>query len=127
MIMNQATHFKPLFHPGKLLVTPAALAALRVNGVPAISFLLRHVCGDWGTVSHPDKEQNDLSLAAGLRLLSIYHLSNGTRIIVITEWDRSSTAIEKLDEGVTSSEERSAPPLSRRYPAWPVAHYAQGA
>jgi len=32
--MNQPSRLKPLFHPGKLLITPVALAALRENGVP---------------------------------------------------------------------------------------------
>jgi hypothetical protein len=77
-IMNQATtRLKPLFHPGRLLVTPAALAALRTNGVPVISIMLRHIAGDWGVISDDDKKQNDLSIATRLRLISLYHLPDG--------------------------------------------------
>ena len=92
--MNQPSRLKPLFHPGKLLITPVALAALCENGSPVISVVLRHVAGDWGIVSDNDKQQNDLSIVTGLRLLSVYRLPDGNRVIVITEWDRSNTTIE---------------------------------
>ncbi|SDF82181.1 hypothetical protein SAMN05216466_101184 [Paraburkholderia phenazinium] len=125
--MNQTARLKPLFHPGKLLITPAALAALRSNGVPVISVMLRHIAGDWGSVSDNDKEQNDLSIAAGLRLLSIYRLPDGNRIIVTTEWDRSTTTVERLDEVVTAQRAQSVSTTRRSYPAWPIAQYVQEA
>ena len=96
--MNQFTRLKPLFHPGRLLVTHAALSALRVNRIPVISILLRHIAGDWGIVSEDDRQQNDLSIAAGLRLLSLYCLPDGTRVLVATEWDRSATTIQLVDD-----------------------------
>ncbi|MBB5501050.1 hypothetical protein [Paraburkholderia sp. MM5384-R2] len=123
--MYQATRLKPLFHPGKLLVSHAALAALRANGVPLISVVLRHIAGDWGCISDDDKRQNDVSIVAGLRLISIYRLPNQTRILVITEWDRSNSTIERLDDVVPGNEARPAQPATRRYPAWSTAHYVQ--
>jgi hypothetical protein len=124
--MNQPTRLKPLFHPGKLLITPAALAALRGNGVPVISIMLRHIAGDWGIVSGDDKAQNDLSIAAGLRLLSIYRLPDRTRILVITEWDRSNTTIERFDEVVVGSEARRTSTSGRGYPKLPPPDYVEG-
>jgi hypothetical protein len=91
--MNYPTRLKPLFHPGRLLVTPAASAALRASGVPVISVLLRHICGDWGDMPDAEWQQNDLSIGTGLRLLSVYNLPGGERLCMITEWDRSSTAV----------------------------------
>ena len=96
--MHQLTRLKPLFHPGRLLVTRAALAALCVNGIPVISVLLRHIAGDWGIVSEDDGQQNDLSIAVGLRLLSLYRLPDGTRVLVATKWDRSATTIQLVDD-----------------------------
>lgn len=126
--MNQATRLKPLFHPGKLLITPAALAALRVNGVPVISVMLRHICGEWGTVSDSDKAQNELSIAAGLRLLSIYRLPDGARLIVTTEWNRSHTTVELVEQIIFGREEYQAPATgSAGYPVWSSAIYTQGA
>ena len=124
--MDQPSRLKPLFHPGKLLITPAALAALRQNGVPVISAVLRHIAGDWGIVSDDDKRQNDVSITAGLRLLSVYRLPDQTRMLVITEWDRSHTTIERFDEVVVTG--RHAQPTQRQcYPSWPVIGYVQEA
>ncbi|CAG4906483.1 hypothetical protein [Paraburkholderia saeva] len=123
--MNQPTRLKPLFRPGRLLVASDALTALRANGIPVISVLLRHVAGDWGTVSDEDRQQNDLSISTGLRLISLYRLPDRTRILVITEWDRSSTTIEHLDDVVPDSVARQERPTSRRYPVWPFASYVQ--
>ena len=123
--MCQPTRLKPLFHPGKLLVSHAALAALRANSVPVISIVLRHIAGDWGIVSEDDKRQNDVSIMAGLRLISIYRLPDQTRILVITEWDRSNTTIERLDDVVPGSDASPTQPASRRYPEWSTAHYVQ--
>ncbi|WP_224020533.1 hypothetical protein [Burkholderia vietnamiensis] len=124
--MYEPTRLKPLFHPGKLLVSPAALAVLRANRVPVISVLLRHIAGDWGIVSDDDKRQNDVSIATGLRLISLYRLPDQTRILVITEWDRSHTTIERFDEVVVAG--RRAESTQRPcYPAGPVIDYVQEA
>ncbi|QGT05883.1 hypothetical protein [Burkholderia pseudomallei] len=123
--MFQPTRLKPLFHPGKLLVAPTAIEALRSNSVPVISVVLRHIAGDWGIVSEDDKRQNDVSIATGLRLISIYRLPDQTRILVITEWDRSNTTIERIADVAPGSEARPAQPANRRHPAWPKADYVQ--
>lgn len=99
--MNHITRLKPLFHPGRLHVTPLALDTLRANGIPIISVVLKHLAGDWGAISDEDRQQNDLSVTAGLRLLSVYVLPDESRIVVATEWDRSSTTIERLAEKAT--------------------------
>ncbi|KVE69751.1 hypothetical protein [Burkholderia vietnamiensis] len=120
--MCQPTCIKPLFHPGKLLISPTALAALRANSVPVIGVVLRHIAGDWGIVSDEDKRQNDISIAAGLRLISIYRLPNWTRILVITEWNRSNTTIERLNDSEPGD---TRPAGGSVLPAWPTAHYVQ--
>ena len=44
--------------------------------------------------------------------------------LVITEWDRSHTTLERFDEVVVAG--RRAEPTQRRcYPAWPVIDYEQ--
>jgi hypothetical protein len=114
--MDHATRLKPLFHPGRLLITPEAHHTLRLTGVPVISVILRHIAGDWGIVSDDDKRQNDLSIVAGLRLLSVYRLPDDSRLIVVTEWDRSSTTIELL--GQTSARSGTC------YPQSPITSFA---
>jgi hypothetical protein len=79
------------FDPGQIVATPGALAAFEASGEEPLAFLLRHVQGDWGDVDEHDRQENELSVQHGWRLLSAYRLSDGTRIWIITEADRSAT------------------------------------
>jgi hypothetical protein len=83
----------PRFPLGRILATPGALEALEVANQNPSEFLKRHVNGDWGEVSGHDKQENEFSLMEGLRLLSAYTLSDGTKIWIITEADRSATTL----------------------------------
>ena len=79
------------FEPGQIVGTPGALEAFRASGDDLLAYLLRHIAGDWGDVDEHDRHENELSLQNGWRLLSAYTLSDGMRIWVITEADRSAT------------------------------------
>jgi hypothetical protein len=56
-------------------------------------FIKRHVTGDWGEVDDHDQQENEFSVEHGFRLLSSYPVSNGAKIWIITEADRSSTTL----------------------------------
>ncbi|CAJ3149017.1 plasmid related protein [Burkholderia pseudomallei] len=79
------------FRPGRILATPAAVEAIADARVSILDLLIRHLRGDWGDLSQSDREQNDLAVDAGLRVLSSYVLPNSQTVWVITEWDRSAT------------------------------------
>lgn len=51
----------------------------------------RHVTGDWGDLDEFDRQQNDNALKEGGRIFSAYHTSDGNKVWVITEADRSYT------------------------------------
>ena len=87
-----------MFSLGQLVAAPGALQALTEAGQPPIDFLARHVHGDWGDVCQDDAAANDLAIAEGARIFSVYHTSAGTKIWIITEADRSSTYIVLPDE-----------------------------
>ena len=84
---------RPLFELGQTVATPGALDALREAEEDPFSYLVRHVTGDWGDLPEEDIQENQLSLEQGLRIFSAYHLNTGTKIYVITEYDRSVTTI----------------------------------
>jgi len=84
---------QPLFDLGQLVATPGALAALEKTGQNAMEFLSRHLTGDWGELPKEDKDENQLSLEKGFRLLSSYTTLAGTRLWVITEADRQYTTL----------------------------------
>jgi hypothetical protein len=94
-----ATARGPLFALGRLLITPGALRAFGANDTePIPNYLVRHAAGDWGALSADDVHANVEGLAHGERLLSAYHLPDGTKIWIITEADRSATTILLPDE-----------------------------
>jgi hypothetical protein len=78
-----------LFHPGQILATPGALA-LAEQGVHLLSYLARHLSGDWGDLGKDDRVENDLSVRHGLRIFSAYNTTEG-RLWIITEADWSAT------------------------------------
>jgi hypothetical protein len=81
------------FPPGRIVATPGALAAFEEAGEEPVTYLARHLVGDWGEVCEEDAKENDFSVENGLRILSAYRLKDGTKIWVLTEADRSSTCI----------------------------------
>ena len=53
----------------------------------------RYIQSDWGDTYEEDREQNDISVAEGKRILAVYKYNDDTTIWIITEWDRSVTTI----------------------------------
>ena len=87
------TSTTPRFRLGRLVATPGALAALQKAQSHPIALLVRHMCSDWGELDEEDRQQNEIALVAGLRLLSSYSLETGKIVWVITEADRSVTTL----------------------------------
>jgi hypothetical protein len=75
----------PAFSIGALLSTPGALEAFEKNGQTPFEFLQRHVAKDWGDLDEEDRQANEQALIDRSRLLSAYHLKDGTKIWCITE------------------------------------------
>ena len=84
---------KPLFPLGRCVATPGAIDALAATQQTPAEFLHRHQCGDYGCVNDEDRKANDDAVRCGERVFSAYLLSDGVKVWVITEADRSSTAI----------------------------------
>lgn len=81
------------FNLGLPCITPGAVSAFEESGENPHDYLRRHQAGDWGDLCEDDRNENELSLLHGLRLLSAYTLPNAVKIWVITEADRSSTTV----------------------------------
>jgi hypothetical protein len=67
-------------------------AALRYI-VYKLPFLTPPAQGDWGEFDAHDRQSNDRAVQDGTRILSAYQLSDGTRLWIITEADRSTTTL----------------------------------
>lgn len=81
---------KQLFELGNIVSTPGALDFMAENEIDGVGLLSRHCTGDWGDLDEHDREENDLSLREGFRILSNYQFDAG-KIWIITEADRSAT------------------------------------
>lgn len=81
------------FPLGQIVATPGVLDAFQEASQTPREFLARHRVGDWGDLDDEDKAENEISVKHGFRIFSAYHLSDGTRIYVITEADRSVTTL----------------------------------
>lgn len=88
---NNASRQK--FPLGRIVGTPAALEAMGKSGDSPHALLMRHATGDWGDLCAADKQANDDALRHAARILSAYHLTDGTKVWIITEWDRSVTTL----------------------------------
>ncbi|UVE66919.1 hypothetical protein L2Y90_07355 [Burkholderia pyrrocinia] len=84
-------HTGPRFKLGRILATPAALKIIADARVSIIDLLIRHMRGDWGELSDSDRQQNELAVTAGQRILSNYALPGGRTVWLITEADRCAT------------------------------------
>lgn len=89
---------KRKFSLGRIVATPAALAALAASRQLPADLLARHASGEWGEICSEDKLLNDEALLDGSRILSSYRLVNNETLWIITEADRSSTCILLPDD-----------------------------
>ena len=78
---------------GRVVATPNAIEALQEAHQTPSEFLNKHLAGDWGDLCDEDKRANDQAVENGSRVLSAYVLTNGVKLWVITEADRSSTCL----------------------------------
>ena len=88
---DHAPQTEPLFEIGQVVATPGALEALKAAGQDPAELLSRHVTGDFGDIPDEDRQENELSIEKGFRIMSAYTLSTDEKVWLITEADRSSS------------------------------------
>lgn len=86
-----------MFELGQVVATPAALAILEENGLLYSALLYRHQSLESSELDEDDRRANREAVKNGERILSRYTV-NGTKLYVITEWDRSVTTILLAEE-----------------------------
>ena len=82
---------------GAIVATPGAAKTIEEYEINWLTLLHRHVTGDWGDLDEEDKQENDLSVQKGFRILSAYGTGE-RKLWIITEADRSVTTILRPDE-----------------------------
>jgi hypothetical protein len=90
--VGEAAASGPRVPLGCVLIARGAIAAFLAAMAP-LAYLERHAHGDWGDVDEEDRQENELSLERGFRIVSVYRLGTDEKIYIITEADRSATTI----------------------------------
>lgn len=89
--------YKPIrFRPGTVYVTRAVSEMFSRQKL--LQLLRRHIHGDWGDTCQNDRAANEQAIGSRDRILSWYQVSGKSRILIITEADRSATTIMLSDE-----------------------------
>jgi hypothetical protein len=82
------------FSPGQIVMTIGVNQLLQQGRFNPVSFLRRHLDGDWGELDACDRRRNDAALKSGQeRLFSAYQIAPELKLWIITEWDRSVTTL----------------------------------
>lgn len=88
----------PLFKLGQVVSTPGIRALLQTIEVDTDNLFQRHVRGDWGVVDARAREDNWRGLKNKYRVLSIYELSCGAVIVIVTEFYNDSLTVIMLQD-----------------------------
>lgn len=72
------------FAPGKLHVSPPAIAAMAAAGIDPAALLARHASGDWGQVSLEVALANNTAVTAGGTITSAYPFPRTTPVVTVT-------------------------------------------
>jgi hypothetical protein len=90
---SSATQGARRFQLGQVLLTPGAIEVLSEAGQMPHEFLCRHARLEQGELCDDDHRENLYSVDKHMRIFSAYKTSQGVKLWVITEADRSVTTI----------------------------------
>jgi hypothetical protein len=83
----------PRFAHGRLVMTHSVRELIRDTGLDVLTFLQRHLNGDWGDLPEEDRRSNEIALRTGDQLFSAYQVNANGKLWIITEADRSVTTL----------------------------------
>jgi len=90
---DTATQSAMRFSLGNIFLTQGAIEALEKAGQSPQEFISRHARLEQGELSAEDHRENLFSVDKYLRIFSAYKTTQGVKLWVITEADRSATTI----------------------------------
>jgi len=79
------------FHIGRVQTND--VENTNVSPLELVAIIERHASGDWGDLGEHESKANDAAVASGNPIRSVFRLSNGIRISIITVADRSRTKL----------------------------------
>lgn len=88
----------PRFAYGRLVMTRSVRDLMRETRLDVLTYLHRHLHGDWGDLPEEDRRSNETALRTGDRLFSSYDVAPSVKLWIITEADRSVTTLLLPDD-----------------------------
>lgn len=82
---------KRIFQLGSIVITENLYFTIPAHEIHAA--ILKHASGEWGDVDGDRREENEIALLRGLKLLSVHHDSDDTEFRIVTAADRSATVV----------------------------------
>jgi hypothetical protein len=79
------------FHIGRVQTND--VENTNVSPLELVAIIERHASGDWGDLGELECKANDAAVTSGNRIRSVFKLSTGIRISIVTVADRSRTKL----------------------------------
>ena len=93
-----APHKQPLFAPASLQLSEKVHWLARRGLIDPLSYVQRHVRGDWGEIDEATRQANDVALDQDNLMISQYRITPELVLIVKTSEDHQTTVVQLLDE-----------------------------
>lgn len=83
----------PRFRHGRVILSSRVCDLAQQGRLNVLSYLQRHLNGDWGEVSARTQHANEAALHTKDALFSAYVINSELKLWIITEGDRSVTTL----------------------------------
>lgn len=88
----------PMFAPGTLKLSEKVHWLAKRGLIDPLSYVQRHVRGDWGVIDEATRQTNDAALSQDHVIFSRYRITPHLDVIVMTNDDQSITAVQLPEE-----------------------------
>ncbi|WP_073664046.1 methyltransferase [Pseudomonas aeruginosa] len=98
LFKRPAPQKQPLFAPGSLQLSEKVHWLARRGLIDSLSYVQRHVRGDWGEIDEATRQANDVALQQDNLMISHYRITPELVLIVKTSEDHQTTVVQLPEE-----------------------------
>ena len=98
LFKRPAPQKQPLFAPGSLKLSEKVHWLARKGLIDPLTYVQRHVRGDWGEIDKATRKANDVALQQDNLMISYYRITPELVLIVKTSEDLQTTVVQLPEE-----------------------------
>ena len=98
LFKRPAPQKQPLFAPGSLKLSEKVHWLARKGLIDPLTYVQRHVRGDWGEIDKATRQANDVALQQDNLMISYYRITPELVLIVKTSEDHQTTVVQLPEE-----------------------------